>query len=54
MTRHQKVLAARGNNKKNVKVTMSKYKYNKLNSSEGQMNSIASARVFIVVVIKTC
>ena len=32
ITRHQKILAAPGNNTKNVKVTKSKYKYDKLNS----------------------
>ena len=31
---HQKILAATGNNKKNVKVTKSKYKYNTLKNSE--------------------
>ena len=34
ITRHQKILAAPGSNKKNVKVTKSKYKYNTLKNSE--------------------
>ena len=34
VTRYQKILAAPGNNRKNIKVIKSKYKYDKLKNSE--------------------
>ena len=52
ITIHQKILAAPGNNKKNVKVTKSKYKYNKLKNSE-MVNAWLLLREYLVVVVKT-
>ena len=51
-TIHQKILAAPGNNKKNVKVTKSKYKYNKLKNSEME-NAWLLLQEYLVVVVKT-
>ena len=52
ITIHQKILAAPGNNKKNVKVTKSKYKYNKLKNSEME-NAWLLLQEYLVVVVKT-
>ena len=53
ITRPQKILVAPGNNKKNVKVIKSKYKYNKLKNSE-KINEWFLRQGYLVLVIKTC